>query len=507
MSSAAHNWPGLILAALLLTAMPAFAANRLTNGSFEKWERGRPAEWRWFVKHGNPPDLKNPTPVGFDLADDEAYTGDRSIQLWKNSPIERERYGMLYQDVKGLPAGAKLHLRAMVKGKDVGRTYWCDWQHIVFGPIGDFDWRRLSATIQLEPDQTSIRFMIVMDAASESMWVDDLQLIVDGEVFEATIKSKKAQTKGRATARPEYITGGSFEYVGHAFYSRPFDPWKWQPQNGKQVTFVRDAGESEHGIYSMRISKQAGATPGRIQQNVAGLPAAATIRYSVAIKGKGVTSAWLGDVELPDGDFNWRRFEGRAKLANGQTEYVLHINVAGPTQALWIDDVHVWVDGPSPQERTERLFVRRMQPWARPGVSTIKGTKQFPEDETGFQVIVRNATPRSEASLRSTSPESNPQMFVLNWTLCDALGAPLEHDTAMIELAPLQQRRVTVPVADLEERRVTCLLATLSNEAGEELGDALDFVTAPPASLAPIPLSRRFGANAFPFLWSQETSR
>ena len=485
-----------ILVILLLAAMPAFAANRLTNGSFEKWERGVPVDWRWFVKHGNPPDLKNPTPVGIGADAKDAYTGARSIRLWKKSPIERERYGMLYQDVKGLPAGAKLHLRAMVKGKDVGRTYWCDWEHIVFGPIGDFDWKRLSATIQLASGETSIRFMIAMDAASDSLRVDDIQLIVDGEEFAPTVKSEKAG-KARTAVKPEYITGGSFENVGAQFYSWPFRPWKWQPTDGKQVTFMRDAGESEHGVYSMRISKQAGAIPGKIEQKITGLPAGAAICYSVALKGKGVTGASMGDgseaVKLPDGDFDWRRLQGTAKLADGASEYVLRIGVEGKTEALWVDDVHVWVEGQPRQEREEHLFIRRMQPWARPGVSTIKGTKQFPEDETGFQVVVRN-------------PGADARTFVLNWTLCDALGAVLKSDTAKTELPPLEQKRVTVPV-DLKERRVAAVLATVSDETGKELADALDFVTAPPASLAPIPLSSRFGACAFPFVWSTETNR
>jgi len=489
-----------ILAACLPAAMPAQAANRLTNGSFENWREDVPVGWRWYVKHGYPPDLENPTPVGIDKVDDQAYTGDRCIRFWKKNPIERERYGMLFQDVKGLPAGAKLHLRAMVKGKDVGRTYWCDWKHIVVGPIGDFDWRRLSATIQLGPDQTDIRFMIAMDAASESMWVDDLQLIVDGEEFDATVKSEKAKAKARTTAKPEYITGGSFEYVGHAFYSRPFDPWKMWHKGNAKVTFMRDAGESAHGVYSIRMSKDtpvAHDSYGMLDQKIAGLPPGATIHYSAMMKGQGVKQVWLGDwvsrTRPPDGDFGWQRFEGKAKLADGQTGYILRIGVEGKTDALWVDDVHVWVDGPSPQERVEQLFIRRMQPWARPGVSTIKGTKQFPEDKTGFQVVVRN-------------PESDTRTFALNWTLCDALGAPLRSDSANIELSPLEQKRVTVPV-ELKGRRVASMLATLSDEAGEELADAIDFVTAPPASLAPISLSGRFGANAFPFLWSQETNR
>lgn len=111
---AKHLW--YALAALLLAAVPAHGANRLTNGSFEKWEHGAPAGWHWFRKDGRRPQPDNPTPVGIDMAEDEAYTGNRSVHFWKSSNTRGDRYGMLYQDVKDLPPGAKLHLRALLKG-------------------------------------------------------------------------------------------------------------------------------------------------------------------------------------------------------------------------------------------------------------------------------------------------------------------------------------------------------------------------------------------------------
>ena len=273
----------------------------------------------------------------------------------------------------------------------------------------------------------------------------------------------------------------------------------WHKGDAK-VTFMRDAGESAHGIYSIRISKETPVAPdtyGMLDQKITGLPPGSTIHYSAMMKGKGVKQAWMGDwinrTRPPDGDFDWRRFEGKARLADGASEYVLRIGLECKTESLWVDDVHVWGEGQPRQEHEEYLFIRRMQPWARPGVSTIRGTKQFLEDETGFQVIVRN-------------PESDTRTFVLHWTLCDVLGVPLKSGTARIELGLLGQKRFTIPV-DLDERRVASMLATVSDEAGKELADALEFVTAPAASLAPISLSGRFGANAFPFMWSQETSR
>ena len=488
---------GVLICLAWLCTCPA-QANRLANGSFEAWARGAPVGWHWFRKDGAPPDAADPTPVGFAADTSRVYTGTRSIRFWKKSPIERERYGMLFQDVKDLPAGATLHLRAMLKGRNVGRTYWADWKHLVIGPTGDFDWRRLSATIQLPPTVTAMRFMIAIDDATEDLWVDDVQLIVAGESFTQDAASAKAH-EATPSAKAEYVVLGSFERLSDGWYSHAFGPWTMSQQGDARVSFMRDAGDSAHGVHSLRISKQAPAAPavyGMLAQKITGLPPGAMIHYSAMLKGEGVDRVWLGGratgTRLPDGDFDWQRFEGRATLSDVQTEFTLRVGVDGRTTALWVDDVHVWVDDRARPQRRQRLFIRRMQPPARPGVATIKGTIPFPETRTGFQIIVRNV-------------DSRTRSFALHWTLCDALGDPLRRETIEMVLASQMQTRVTVPV-DLAERRVAALLATLRDDAGRDLDQALDFVTAAPASLEPVPLSRRFGACAFPFLWSDETS-
>jgi len=484
------NVKGLLCALMVsfLTAMPAFAANRLANGSFEKWEKGAPAGWTWWRRDGSPPERDNPTPVGIEPADDEAYTGDRCIRFWKRSPNEPNRFGMLYQDVKGLPAGATLHFRARIKGKGVGGNMWCPWKHFISSPKGDFNWQEMKGTVRLGKDETELRFRIVLTGRTESLWVDDLQLILHGEEFDATVRSRKAGMGQRVSANKDYVANGSFE--------PSFRGWSWTPTDGRKTTFMRDAGDSSHGVYSMRISKEAGAPKAEFKKRVGGLPAGATISYSAMIKGKGVNNALLGAdtgaVRLPDGDFDWRKFTGTERLPAGSTRHELRVTVVGAAEALWLDDFHVWPEGHSIAKDEQYLFIRRMQPWARPGVSTIKGTKQFPEPESGFEVIVRN-------------PKTQTETFVLNWTLSDALGAPLKSDTTKIELDPLEQKRIKVSV-DLKKRRVASMLATVSSEAGRELADALDFATGAPESLKPVKPSRHFGFNAHPWaLWSAET--
>ena len=87
-----------LVASLLLT-VPAFAANRLANGSFEQWENGRPAGWTWYRKDGCPPEPDNPTPVGSDPDATEAHTGAREGYLRWSDGIGNgkypERYGQL----------------------------------------------------------------------------------------------------------------------------------------------------------------------------------------------------------------------------------------------------------------------------------------------------------------------------------------------------------------------------------------------------------------------------
>ena len=483
-----------------LAAMPTSAANRLTNGSFEKWEKGMPSGWTWWRRDGVPPERDNPTPVGIKAADDEAYTGDRCIRMWKRSPAEPNRFGMLYQDVKGLPAGATLHFRARIKGKGVGGNMWCPWKHTANGPEGDFNWRQMKGTVHLGQDETELRFKIVITGRTEGLWVDDLQLIVAGEGFDATAKSAKAETGQKViSSKRNYVSNGSFEpriSNDYAMACSSFSGWSFTPADGRKTTFMRDAGESAHGVYSMRISKETDAPRADVKKVISGLPAGATTRYSVMVKGKGVKGASFvaGSeiVKLPDGDYDWRKFSGTVKLPAGRTYDAFRVTVDGAAEALWVDDFQVWLDGGSLAKDEEYLFIRRMQPWARPGVSTIKGTKQFPEPESGFEVIVRN-------------PKTQTETFVLNWTLSDALGAPVKCDTAKIELAPLQQKRIEV-LADLSTRRVASMLATVSDESGKALAGAHDFVTGAPESLKSVKHSRHFGFGVHPYSKSAEVA-
>ncbi len=295
------------------------------------------------------------------------------------------------------------------------------------------------------------------------------------------------------------VKNGSFEKLGSRCWTAPLAPWKFWEKGAAKVAFVRDAAESAHGVFSVRISKDSPEAPeryGMLEQKLTGLTPGCTLRFSLMMKGRAVRGVWFGDwrrrVRAPAGDFDWRRLEGRNKLAPGQTEFTLRVCVEGRTSAVWIDDVRAWPDSAARPTPAGRLFLRRMQPMARPGVVVLPGLRPFIEKNTGFRIVVRN-------------PERAVRRVVLHWTLCDALGVPLASRSVTLELGPGAQRRFTVP-ANLAERRVAALVATLTDAEGQALADALDFVTAPPATLEPIRSSPRFGMNAYPFFSSREVS-
>ena len=489
-----------ILVVALHLAMPVCAANRLTNGSFEKWEDGAPAGWHWFKKHGRPPQPDNPTPVGIDMAQDEAYAGNRSIHFWKSSVTQGDRYGMLYQDVKNLPPGAKLRFRAMLKGKGVGDVMFGIWSSRPQGPAGDYDWREVSGVIEVPKGDTEIRFMVlVIGSKTDSLWLDEIALVVEGEDFPPVTPSEKARQGRVIETSYNYVFNGSFETMNHYWYRDPFDPWQYQPRDDeyKLVAFTRDAGISTHGFYSIRISKTEGKPPATLDQKITGLTPGTTIRYGVMLKGKGVKGASisLGNTHsaLPDGDFDWRLFTGKTELAADQSECTLSVRVTGVAEGLWVDQARVWPDGKVSDQGGEHLLIRRVHPSARPGVQTIARMKPYPEKNWGFEVIVRN-------------PSSEARTFTLNWTLCDVFGAPMKSASVPVKLDSLQQKRIMIPLTSvIRERRTIGLIATLRDDLGRVLADDLDYVTSLPESLAPIIASKRFGYNLTPYLWSSET--
>lgn len=499
-----RNEQGLrcVLVAILLAAMPAYADNLLTNGTFEKWENGTPAGWHWFRKDGNPHQVDNPTPVGMDMAEDEAYAGERSIHFWKSSSGLSERYGMLYQDVKNLPAGAKLRVRAMVKGQGVGFYAFGIWSSRPDGPTDDYDWREFSGDIQVPEGKTEIRFMILIVGKTDSLWLDELSLTLEGEQLPPLIPSDKASQGRVIDVTYNYIKNGSFETLTGWSYRDPLDPWKYQPRSNdyKVAAFTRDPSDSTHGFYSFGISKKAGGPPATLDQKITDLTPGTTLRYSVMLKGQSVKGASLslGDTHtpLPDGDFDWREFTGKTKLANDQSECSLSIRVTEETRGLWLDHVLVWPEGQVSNQGDEHLLIRRVQPSSRPGVQTILGTRPYLESQTGFELLVRNPEPTS--SMRT---------FTLNWTLCDAFGAPMQSKRVSIKLNALEQKRIMIPLTSvIKKQRVVCLIATLEDSVGHVLANDLDYITSLPDSLAPIKASRRFGYNLIPYYTNAETT-
>ncbi len=163
----------ILIGALLFTSTTvAYAA--LLNGSFE--ESGYQREllgWNWWTK-GN-------APAGWQRDSHESCLGAYSIRIWKDVGVQGDIYGAFEQKLTNLPKGALIHIGAMIKGKSVERVWMGDFNNRIFTPNGDFGWQRVYGSIQLAPEQTEYTLMFGIDGKTQSLWIDDVRVIVDGE--------------------------------------------------------------------------------------------------------------------------------------------------------------------------------------------------------------------------------------------------------------------------------------------------------------------------------------
>ncbi len=168
-----HAVIGIILVALVF-ALCVPAAAGLVNGSFE--ELGYERElvgWNWWTK-GN-------ASAGWERDSKESCRGAYSVRIWKDNGVQGEVYGAFEQKLTGLPKGAMIHIGAMVKGKSVERAWMGDFANRQFIPNGDFDWQRVYSNVQLGPDQTEYTLMFGIEGKIQSLWIDDVQVIVGDE--------------------------------------------------------------------------------------------------------------------------------------------------------------------------------------------------------------------------------------------------------------------------------------------------------------------------------------
>ena len=162
-----------VLVIAYIGSTSACAENLLKNPSFEQWEQGKPVGWTWWEKRKG----DGPVQAGLELSKDIVSSGKRCVRLWKKTPYEGDRHATLYQNLTGLPAGAKLNIKARVKGSNVGDVRWG--YYTTQGPTGDFDWHTFSFILQLKPDQTETWIAIAFLGVTENLWVDDLEVTID----------------------------------------------------------------------------------------------------------------------------------------------------------------------------------------------------------------------------------------------------------------------------------------------------------------------------------------
>ena len=264
------------------------------------------------------------------------------------------------------------------------------------------------------------------------------------------------------------IRNGSFEDVD-VYHGMTLNDWTWLPWHNAPAACVRDEDVSSRGLLSMRLSKTTHVEPniyGMLYQTVTGLKPGSMLYFSAMVKGKSVERCMIGDwnarLYTPNGDFDWTLLSGSYLLGDDETEFTMRICVEGQTEALWVDDVRVYLAGETVKD-DDRLFTRHLQDPTKP---------------TGFEIIPRN-------------PASESLPFDLRWTLRDAFGAPVREDRSTVTLPARCQTRVFIPVPP--EERVAALTASLKSDAGELLAGATDYVAIEPPTLAPVKGSKRFG--------------
>jgi hypothetical protein len=152
--------------------------NLLANGSFERWQNGWPAGWRW--------DQRN-TDATMTPDETRARSGRRSVKLTNGTRFGPHLYGqLLYAEPIQVKAEADYTISAYVLIESPGIAWvggaggWrvrAQFPRVTTGG----KWVRVHRTFTTEPDETEIRIMVISESPTEGIWVDDVKLEEGGE--------------------------------------------------------------------------------------------------------------------------------------------------------------------------------------------------------------------------------------------------------------------------------------------------------------------------------------
>ncbi|MEN3001963.1 MAG: beta-galactosidase [Armatimonadota bacterium] len=145
--------------------------NLVRNGSFEQVQNGLPLGWSW--------DKRN-TDATVQVVEGESATGARCLKLTSTTPFAPHTYGLLRYE-GGVPVKPDtvytLSIRYKAKGGYQGFVGGGkNWRvRLPFEDTGG-QWKRAAITFATASDETNFELIIVIEAPSEGLYLDDLKL-------------------------------------------------------------------------------------------------------------------------------------------------------------------------------------------------------------------------------------------------------------------------------------------------------------------------------------------
>ncbi|AHF94331.1 hypothetical protein OPIT5_12355 [Opitutaceae bacterium TAV5] len=302
--------------------------NHLQNGDFESAATSV-APWRWATSGG--------AQASGEPDSETRFSGHRSFRITNATPRAPDVYGGLRQIVKGLKPDTAYQVRLWVKGENVSSAVLvCGvrWDKRMNLPRGTYGWRRVVFDLETGSSPGDFNVIVIADSTVGALWVDDIELVETAEV--------------EAVEGPIERTGlrnGGFDQPGLAWWD-----WSLAGKPAPEASGDLDASVKRSGRHSFRITNQTPETRntyGRLRQLVDGLEPGRKYRLRMWIKGQSVSKCvvalgegWKMRKNIPARTYDWQEFSFDF-TTDRKTAFQVIVIAAGPTQALWIDDVEI----------------------------------------------------------------------------------------------------------------------------------------------------------------------
>lgn len=157
----------------------------VVNGGFEQGEtNGVPDGWTW----GSSSPKANAT---MELSTDHPHSGEYCVKFTADQPVEPQVYGTFHQTIPCEPMTEYI-VSLWVRAVDHGGNCWygggAGWQWRNPLPHGKYDWQPLMGWYRTGPDETQLPIMINLEGRAEAIWIDDVQVVVQGHSTDPTLQ-------------------------------------------------------------------------------------------------------------------------------------------------------------------------------------------------------------------------------------------------------------------------------------------------------------------------------